>query len=166
MLTNRYVASALFGLLADMSGSRMRSPPPHTHHSRVGIEQVSFVREDGHWIRVVQPQRIRVTSRLPMWAGNSGHPKEDNNRDRTEKHDHFLDRGGWHRIPPSLSCSSHRAGLLWRCCSCHLIAATEDATLVIVVMQLGANHRMRPLLPLVYLRGREHPQRRRHEIDP
>ena len=29
----------------------------------------SFVREDGHWIRAVQPERIRVTSRLPRGKG-------------------------------------------------------------------------------------------------
>ena len=29
----------------------------------------SFVREDGHWIQAVQPERIRVTSRLPRGKG-------------------------------------------------------------------------------------------------
>ena len=29
----------------------------------------SFIREDGHWIQAVQPERIRVTSRLPRGKG-------------------------------------------------------------------------------------------------
>jgi hypothetical protein len=29
----------------------------------------SFVREDGHWIQAVQPERIRVTSRIPRGKG-------------------------------------------------------------------------------------------------
>ena len=29
----------------------------------------SFVKEDGHWIQAVQPERIRVTSRLPRGKG-------------------------------------------------------------------------------------------------
>jgi len=29
----------------------------------------SFVREDGHWIQAVQPERLRVTSRLPRGKG-------------------------------------------------------------------------------------------------
>jgi hypothetical protein len=29
----------------------------------------SFVKEDGHWIRAVQPERLRVTSRLPKGTG-------------------------------------------------------------------------------------------------
>lgn len=29
----------------------------------------SFVKEDGHWIQAVQPQRIRVTSRIPRGKG-------------------------------------------------------------------------------------------------
>ncbi len=29
----------------------------------------SFTREDGHWIQAVQPERIRVTSRLPRGKG-------------------------------------------------------------------------------------------------
>ena len=29
----------------------------------------SFVKEDGHWIQAVQPERLRVTSRLPRGKG-------------------------------------------------------------------------------------------------
>jgi hypothetical protein len=29
----------------------------------------AFVREDGHWIQAVQPERIRVTSRIPRGKG-------------------------------------------------------------------------------------------------
>jgi hypothetical protein len=29
----------------------------------------SFIREDGHWIQSVQPERIRITSRLPKGKG-------------------------------------------------------------------------------------------------
>jgi hypothetical protein len=29
----------------------------------------SFAREDGHWIQAVQPERIRVTSRIPREKG-------------------------------------------------------------------------------------------------
>lgn len=29
----------------------------------------SFVREDGHWIEAVQPERLRVTSRIPRGKG-------------------------------------------------------------------------------------------------
>jgi hypothetical protein len=29
----------------------------------------SFVKEDGHWIQAVQPERIRVTSRIPRGKG-------------------------------------------------------------------------------------------------
>ena len=29
----------------------------------------SFVREDGHWIQAVEPERIRVTSRIPKGRG-------------------------------------------------------------------------------------------------
>jgi hypothetical protein len=29
----------------------------------------SFTREDGHWIQAVQPERIRVTSRIPRGKG-------------------------------------------------------------------------------------------------
>jgi hypothetical protein len=29
----------------------------------------SFVREDGHWIQAVEPERIRVTSRIPRGKG-------------------------------------------------------------------------------------------------
>ena len=29
----------------------------------------SFTREDGHWIQAVQPERIRVTSRIPKGKG-------------------------------------------------------------------------------------------------
>jgi hypothetical protein len=29
----------------------------------------SFVKEDGHWIQAVQPEHIRVTSRLPRGKG-------------------------------------------------------------------------------------------------
>jgi hypothetical protein len=32
----------------------------------------SFTREDGHWIQAVQPERIRVTSRLPRGKGARG----------------------------------------------------------------------------------------------
>jgi hypothetical protein len=30
----------------------------------------SFVKEDGHWIQAVQPERIRVTSRIPRGKGS------------------------------------------------------------------------------------------------
>jgi hypothetical protein len=29
----------------------------------------SFVKEDGHWIQAVQPERLRVTSRIPRGKG-------------------------------------------------------------------------------------------------
>ena len=29
----------------------------------------SFVREDGHWIQAVQPERLRITSRIPKGKG-------------------------------------------------------------------------------------------------
>jgi hypothetical protein len=32
----------------------------------------SFVREDGHWIQAVQPERLRVTSRLPRVRALAG----------------------------------------------------------------------------------------------
>jgi hypothetical protein len=34
-----------------------------------GILIESFVKEDGHWIQAVQPERIRVISRLPRGKG-------------------------------------------------------------------------------------------------
>jgi hypothetical protein len=34
------------------------------HHAQ-GTRIASFVREDGHWIQAVQPERIRATSRVP-----------------------------------------------------------------------------------------------------
>jgi hypothetical protein len=34
----------------------------------------SFTREDGHWIQAVQPERIRVTARLPRGGMARRHP--------------------------------------------------------------------------------------------
>jgi hypothetical protein len=34
-----------------------------------GTLVASFVKEDGHWIQAVQPERIRVTSRIPRGKG-------------------------------------------------------------------------------------------------
>ena len=35
----------------------------------------SFVKEDGHWIQAVQPERLRVTSRIPRGKSARALPK-------------------------------------------------------------------------------------------
>ena len=37
----------------------------HAHSTRMA----SFVKEDGHWIQAVQPEHIRITSRIPRGKG-------------------------------------------------------------------------------------------------
>jgi hypothetical protein len=34
-----------------------------------GTQITSFVKEDGHWIQAVRPERLRVTSRIPRGKG-------------------------------------------------------------------------------------------------
>jgi hypothetical protein len=55
----------------------------------------SFVREDGHWIQGVQPERIRVTSRIPRGIGVRSLAKS-------------LFRDEWKKLT-RLGCSSHIA---------------------------------------------------------
>ncbi len=42
-----------------------RAVADHAH----GTPIASFVKEDGHWIQAVQPERLRVTSRVPWGKG-------------------------------------------------------------------------------------------------
>jgi hypothetical protein len=42
-----------------------RALADHAHGTLIA----SFVKEDGHWIQAVQPERLRVTSRLPRGKG-------------------------------------------------------------------------------------------------
>jgi len=42
-----------------------RAMADHAHGTLIA----SFVKEDGHWIQAVQPERLRVTSRIPRGKG-------------------------------------------------------------------------------------------------
>jgi hypothetical protein len=42
-----------------------RATEDHAHNTLI----TSFVKEDGHWIHAVQPERLRVTSRVPRGKG-------------------------------------------------------------------------------------------------
>ena len=66
----------------------------------------SFAREDGHWIQAVQPERIRVTSRVPRGKGVRSLAKS-------------LFRQEWKKLT-SLGFSSHIADpVIWDLLACY-----------------------------------------------